>query len=164
MTRTPGLRGRLPVKPPGERYAIGWLGDYLRAPLPAPTYPVDVTGGIGPDAWQLLGNGPDPTCTTYPNGVGDCAFAGRQHARMTKAASYNEPMPTETADQLVAEYLAYDHGQDVGVVLADVLLAWYRAGRVTAFAPVDHTSPAAVDAAMAAFKGVLVGCEPHRRR
>ena len=45
----------------------------------------------------------------------------------------------------------------MGVVLADVLLFWYQAGAITAFAPVDHTNPAAVDAAMAAFKGVIVG-------
>ena len=58
MSRTPGLRGRLPAKPPGERYAIGWLSDYLRAPLPAPVYPVDVTGGIGDYPWGLSGTAP----------------------------------------------------------------------------------------------------------
>ena len=77
--RVPGLRGRLPVKPPGERFAIEYLCAYLRGPLPAPSYPVDVTGGIGDQDWGMLGNGPDPTCTTYPNGVGDCAFAGSHH-------------------------------------------------------------------------------------
>ena len=67
-----GLRSGLA----GERFAIGYLSDYLREPLPAPAYPVDVTGGIGDQGWGMLGNGPDPTCTTYPNGVGDCTFAG----------------------------------------------------------------------------------------
>ena len=153
MPRISGLRGRLPAK----RLALRYVHEYMAQPLPAPTYPVDVSGDI--QDFLMLGNGPDPTCTTHPNGVGDCAFAARQHVRMTKAALYGEPMPTETSDQLVAEYLLYDHGQDVGVVLADVLLAWYQAGKILAFAPVDHTDPAAVDSAMQAFKGVLVGVD-----
>ena len=149
MTRTPGLRGRLPVKPPAERFPLSYLSDYLRQPLPAPVYPIDVTGGIAPNEWAMLANGPDPTCTTHPNGVGDCGFAARQHARMAKAASYRQTETWETSDQLVAEYLRYDHGQDVGVNLADVLLTWYRKGIIKAFAPVDHTDPAAIDSAMA---------------
>ena len=107
----------------------------------------------------MLGNGPDPSVPEHPDGVGDCGFAGRQHVRMAKAAAGHEPMPTETAAELVAEYLAYDDGQDVGVQLADVLLAWYRAGRILAFAPVDHTDRVAVDAAMQAFHGAYVGVD-----
>jgi hypothetical protein len=76
-TRTPGLRGRLPKKPLAERFNIQYLSAYLTSPLPAPVYPIDVTAGI--TDWQMLGNGPDPTCTKDPNGVGDCTFAGRQH-------------------------------------------------------------------------------------
>ena len=102
----------------------------------------------------MLGNGPDPTCTTYPDGVGDCTFAGRQHYKMAKAADYGETETWETSDALVAEYLAYDDGQDNGAVIADLLLAWYKAGKILAFAPVDHTDPAAVDSAMQAFRGV----------
>jgi len=157
--RTPGKRGRLPVKPPGERFAIGWIHDYALEPLPAPSYPVDVTGGIPDQGWAMLGNGPDPTCTTHPDGVGDCGFAGREHVRRAKAACFGETETWENSDQLVAEYLAYDGGQDQGVVLADVLLAWYKAGKILAFAPVDHTDPAAVDSATQAFKGVMVGVD-----
>jgi hypothetical protein len=136
-----------------------FLTAYLAQPLPAPSYPVDVTGGIPDGAWQMLANGPDPTCTTHPDGVGDCGFAARQHNRMAKAAAYGETETWETSDQLVEEYLAYDNGQDDGVVLADVLMAWYRAGKILGFAPVDHTDPAAVDAAMQAFKGVIGGVD-----
>jgi hypothetical protein len=118
---------------------------------------VDVTGGIPDHNWKMLGNGPDPTCTTHPDGVGDCGYAAREHARYAKAACYGETETWETSDQLVAEYLAYDGGQDEGVVLADVLLAWYKAGKIRAFAPVDHTDPALVDSAMQEFKGVIVG-------
>lgn len=155
--RTPGRRGRLPVKPEGERFALDYLHDYLKQPLPAPKYPVDVTGGITQDAWAMLGNGPDPTCTTHPDGVGDCTFAGRQHLRMAKAARYGETETWETSNALVAEYLKYDHGRDEGAVIADLLLAWYKAGKILAFAPVNHESATAVDSAMQEFGGVYVG-------
>jgi hypothetical protein len=153
--RTAGLRGRRPVKPPAERFNIQYVSSYLSTPLPPPVYPVDVSAGI--TDWEMLGNGPDKTCTTHPDGVGDCSFAGRQHYRMAKAAAGHEQETWETSNQLVAEYLAYDHGQDAGANLADVLLSWYQAGKVLAFAPVDHTDPAAVDAAMAAFHGAYAG-------
>ncbi len=153
--RISGLRGRLPVKPPAERFAIQYLSDYLTAPLPVPVYPVDVSGGI--TDWGMLGNGPDKSCTTHPHGVGDCTFAGRQHNRMAKAAAGQEIEQWETSNELVAEYLTYDHGKDEGANIADLLLAWYQAGKILAFAPVDHTNPAAVDSAMAAFHGAYVG-------
>ena len=153
--RIAGHRGRLPVKPPAERFAIQYVSSYLRTPLPAPAYPVNVSGSI--TDWGMLGNGPDSTCTTHPNGVGDCTFAGRQHYRMAKAAAGAETESWETSDQLVAEYLTYDNGQDQGANIADLLLHWYNAGTILAFAPVDHTDPAAVDAAMAAFHGAYVG-------
>jgi hypothetical protein len=154
--RVAGLRGRKPVKPPGQRFAINYVSAYLRTPLPAPTYPIDVSAGISD--WQMLGNGPDPTLTVN-NGkpVGDCTFAGRQHLRMAKAAAGGEQETWETTDQLVTEYLAYDHGQDEGANIADLLLTWYNAGQIKAFAPVDHTDPNACDAAMAAFHGLYVG-------
>jgi len=153
--RVAGLRGRRPVKPAGQRFAIKYIHDYLKAPLPAPTYPVDVTGNV--TDWGMLGNGPDATCKTHPDGVGDCTFAGRQHYRMAKAAAAAEGETWESSDDLVAEYLAYDHGKDEGANIADLLLAWYRAGTILAFAPVDHTQRGAVDAAMGAFNGVYVG-------
>lgn len=157
--RVPGLRGRLPVKPPGERFAIKYVHEYLREQLPAPAYPIDVTGGIGDTSWGMAGNGPDPTCTTYPDGVGDCSFAGELHYKMAKAACYGLDEFWESSNALVAEYFSYDHGQDVGANLADLLLFWYNAGTIKAFAPVDHTSPAAIDSAMEAFKGVYVGVD-----
>ena len=157
MPRIAGRRGRLPVKPAGERFPLGWVHSYLTQPLPAPVYPVDVSGGI--TDWRMLGNGPDPSCTTHPDGVGDCTFAGRQHAKMAKAAAGHEVERWEDANELVAEYLAYDHGQDIGANIADLLLFWYKAGKVLAFAPVDHTDRVAVDGAMAAFHGVYSGVD-----
>jgi hypothetical protein len=89
--------------------------------------------------------------------VGDCTFAGRQHLRMAKAAAGEETENWETTDQLVTEYLDYDHGKDQGANIADLLLFWYKAGKIKAFAPVDHSDPAACDAAMGAFHGLYVG-------
>lgn len=151
--RTPGKRGRKPAK----RLPLRYVHEYALAPLPPPAYPVDVTSGIDDHSWGMLANGPDPTCTAYPDGLGDCGYAGRQHNRMAKAAGYGQAETWETSDELAAEYLAYDHGQDDGVVLADVLAAWYKAGKILAFAPVDHSSPAAVDSAMQAFHGAYCG-------
>lgn len=157
MPRTAGNRGRLPKKPEGERFALKYVHEYAGQPLPAPVYPVDVSGGI--TDWGMLGNGPDPTLTAPYVPVGDCTFAGRQHLKMAKAAADGESETWETSDELVAEYLAYDDGQDVGANIADLLLAWYKAGVILGFAPVDHTDPAAVDAAMAAFHGVYAGVQ-----
>ena len=67
----------------------------------------------------MLGNGPDPTCTTHPNGVGDCTFAGRQHYRMAKAAAAGQTETWESSNDLVKEYLKYDHGKDQGANIAD---------------------------------------------
>jgi hypothetical protein len=144
-TRIAGKRGRLPAKPQGERFAIRWAAEYATLPLPAAVYPVDVTGGIA--AWGMDGN----------DEYGDCAWAAREHYKMAKAAAGHETEAFETADALVAEYLAYDHGQDIGANLADVLLSWYKAGKILGFAPVDHTDPAAVDAAVQAFHGCYAG-------
>ena len=155
--RTAGRRGRLPAKTGSDKLPIGWVHSYLTTPLPAPEYPVDVSGGI--TEWGLLGNGPDPTCTTHPDGVGDCTFAGREHYRMAKAAAGRETETWETSNELVADYLAYDHGQDIGANIADLLLYWYRAGRILAFAPVDHADRVAVDGAMQAFHGVYSGVD-----
>jgi len=153
--RVAGKRGRKPAK----RLALRFIHEYAREPLPAPAYPVDVTGGIPAQGWAMLGNGPDPTCTTHPDGVGDCTFAARQHNRMAKAAAYGQAETWETSDALVAEYLAYDNGQDDGAVISDLLMSWYKAGKILAFAPADHASPAAVDAAMQAFHGAYMGVD-----
>jgi hypothetical protein len=157
MTRTPGLRGLLPKLPAADRFPLGYVHEYARAPLPPPVYPIDVTEGI--TDWQMCGNGPDPTCTTHPDGVGDCTFAGRQHYKMAKAARAQKTETWETSDQLVAEYLAYNDGQDVGANMAQLLLAWFKAGKILAFAPVDHTNRALVDSAMALFTGIYAGVQ-----
>ena len=153
--RIPGKRGRKPAKPPGDRFALRYIHDYAIAPLPAPRYPIDVSGGI--TDWGMLANGPDPSCPEYPDGLSDCTFAGRQHNKMAKAAAAKLAEVWETSAALAAEYLAYDNGQDDGANIADLLLSWYQAGKILAFAPVDHSSPSAVDGAMQAFHGCYAG-------
>lgn len=153
--RTPGKRGKLRAEPLGLKF----IHQYATTPLAAPVYPVDVSHGIAPDAWGMLANGPDPTCTVAPDGVGDCTFAGRQHLRMAKAAGYGLTETWETSNQLAGEYLAYDHGKDDGAVISRLLMTWYRAGIILGFAPVNHKSAEAVDAAMQAFGGVYCGVD-----
>ena len=75
---------------------------------------------------------------------------------MAKAAAGHETEKWEDSNQLVAEYLRYDHGQDLGANIADLLRSWYQDGKILAFAPVDHTKPAAVDSAMTAFHGAFM--------
>jgi len=153
--RVAGYRGKLSPKKGADKFNIGWAHDYLITPLPAPRYPIDVSYGI--THWRMLGNGPDPTCTVRPHGVGDCTFAGREHYKMAKAAAANISETWEDSNTLVEEYLAYDHGVDRGANLADLLLTWYHAGKILAFAPVDYTNPQQCDSAMQAFNGLYVG-------
>jgi hypothetical protein len=155
MTRIPGLRGRLPKLPVADRLPLRYLHEYAPNPLPPPVYPIDVSGGIS--SWSMLGNGPDASCTSHPDGCSDCTFAGRQHYRMAKAARAQKTETWETSDELVAEYLAYNHGQDQGANIATLLLAWFQAGKILAFAPVDHTRPEMVDSALSLFTGVYCG-------
>jgi hypothetical protein len=158
VDRSAGERGRQAVKPAGQRLSINFLHSYLRSPLVPTKYPIDVSGGI--TEWQMLGNGPDPTLTV--NGgqaVGDCTFAARQHLRMAKAAAVGKVETWPTADELVREYLAYDHGADNGANIAEVLVSWFLTGKILAFAPVDHTDPSGCDAVMAAFHGLYVGVD-----
>jgi hypothetical protein len=156
-TRVAGHRGKLPPKKGAEKFSIGWIHDYLRTSLPAPSYPIDVSYGILD--WHMLGNGPDPTCTVRPNGVGDCTFAGREHYKMAKAAAARISEKWEDSNALVEEYLAYDHGRDRGANIADLLLTWFRAGKILAFAPVDYTNRQQCDSAMQAFNGLYVGVQ-----
>ena len=152
--RTPGLRGRRPaVFPDGLQV----LGAYLTQPLPAPVLPIDVSGGFG--GWEMLGNGPDPTLTVNGgNPVGDCGFAGMVHKRMADGAFGGAGEQTFTADEVVTAYLAYDGGQDQGVVVSDMMRAWFGSGffgsKIEGYAPVQLGQ---VDAALAVFGAVIFG-------
>lgn len=151
MPRTAGRRGRRPVRPEGERFAIKWVHEYL-APTAAVTYPIDVSQGI--TDWLMLGNGPDDTLTVSipgvdpTQGVGDCGPCGYEHDRMLAGAQ-------PTANETVTLYMKYDKGQDEGVIIADFLLWLFQQGLIEGFAPVELST---VDSVMEQFKrGVLLG-------
>lgn len=156
-------RGRQPIKPEGQRFAIRWLHEYdEELAAVAVSYPVVVGEEI--TDWLMLGNGPDPTLTiTTPNGpggpVGDCFFAGKDHHKMLAGFA-------PTANATVGQYDIYDKGVDQGVVVADAL-AWCRThdeegkeiavdeGDVQLFAPVH---PDTLGATMAKYdRGILLG-------
>lgn len=159
MERHAGLRGRKPTANP-ERYPK--LRDHLATPLPAPTYPIDVSGGV--TAWGMLGNGPDPTLTAN-NGqpVGDCTWAGRVHAAMAQAAIAQVAFTEPTSNAVVTGYLEYDHGQDVGCDIGQLLLDWFNGAihddvlaKPAGFVAVDLAD---ADAAMAAFGALIIGVQ-----
>lgn len=87
--------------------------------LPAATYPIDVTDGYA--AWQMLGNGPDPSLTGQyaqyaADGVGDCGDVAFQNDRTLSIALGKLPSSDlPTADGTLANYFAYTGGQDTGV-------------------------------------------------
>lgn len=91
------------------------LADYLVDPLPVWDGPDDFTGGRA--EWGMAGN------DTY----GDCGVAGDYHKNMADAITAGEAVPPQPDDgstpgqEIVAEYLAYDEGQDEGVDLGQWL-------------------------------------------
>lgn len=132
--RNAGLRGRLPQREDGNRFAIKWAHEY-RA-LETPSYPLDISQGI--TDWGMLGN------DTY----GNCGPCGVAHERMLAGAK-------PTTQEVEALYLQYTGGQDVGVVIADFLLWLFQQKLIEGFAPVERTN---VDAIMETFKrGVILG-------
>jgi hypothetical protein len=103
------------------------LSDYLTDPLPVWDGPDDFTGER--TDWGMAGN------DTY----GDCGLAGDYHKGMADAQTAGETLPpipdsgTPTEQAIVAEYLAYDDGQDEGVDLGQWLL--YRTTHTLAGLP-----------------------------
>ena len=136
--------GRLAVKAPADRFPLKYAHEYLAAPLPAPAYPIDVSGGI---TFDMLGN------DTY----GDCGEVGIRNLERTTAAGAGQPVPSFTTQDAVNEYFAFTGGQDTGVNLADFLLWLWKKGRIKAFAPVDHTNRPQADGLMQVGHGLYVG-------
>jgi hypothetical protein len=151
---TPGLRGRLPAKPS----QLPFIHRYLLASAvpPAMNYPYDISCGL--NAFPMYGNGADPSLTVNNcTPVHDCFWAARQDNRRVKAANYGIVEAGMTSNEVVTEYLAYNHGQDLGGCMVDVLHAWYLAGIITAYGRVDPANPAAIDSAAVLFHGTLLG-------
>ena len=139
MTRPTGLKGRLPQRAVGDRFNIQWAHQYLASPLPSPTYPIDVTGGI--TDFGMMGN----------DNYGDCGAAGEVHGEMTTAVAAGVTGPAPDSPLALNRYTTYVGSTTPpgpGVVLADYLLWLYKNGYIKAFAPVDHTNKAQMDALM----------------
>lgn len=104
------------------------LADYLTDPLPVWDGPDDFTGGR--TEWGMAFN----------DQLGDCGVAGDYHKNMADAITAGITIPPQPDDdstvgeQIKAEYLAYDDGQDEGVDLGQWLL--YRMTHTLAGLPV----------------------------
>ena len=122
--RVPGRLGRLPALIPA---GLRDLTSYAAGPLPQA--PASMPAPAVAD-WGVLGN------DTY----GNCGVCGIEHGLMAAAADTGEAEQFPAAQDCVSYYLAYDGGQDNGVVLSQ-FLAYVRANgyyghAVQAYAPV----------------------------
>ena len=83
----------------------------------------------GANGFHMLGNGPDPTLTVNGgNPVGDCGFAMTVNNCYVDAAETGEPFTMPSSNEVVTDYLRYDHGQDVGVVNSQLFQYWRTVG------------------------------------
>ena len=116
---------------PSSLHGAVMLEDYLTNPFPKWTGNDDFTSGVRD--WGLFGNGPDPLVTNQGpdfQGVGNCGFCEDVHKNMADAwdtgeqpkGNWTDSSVWPTPNQLVAEYLAYNNGQDIGVDLGQFLL------------------------------------------
>lgn len=94
---------------------------------PSAPGPFDPLNGANP--FQMLGNGPDPTLTAN-NGkpVGDCGFVMTVNADAVTALALGEAWTMPSSNVVVNNYLAYNHGQDIGVQNSQLLPYWHQAG------------------------------------
>ena len=104
------------------------LPEYLTIPL-SPAPPAVKVPGI--QDWQMLGN----------DTLGDCTFAGIAHAQdaLTWDLAMHESQHHASDAQVVAAYLAYTGGQDIGADEASLLQHWRTnrlfAGKDFGYAP-----------------------------
>jgi hypothetical protein len=146
--RIAGLQGRLHVKPVGERLNIAFAHQYLTAPLPTPTYPIDVTESISD--FGMLAN----------DVYGDCGPAAEVHAEMTTAKAAGTTSPPPDSPLALQRYEAFTGSSTPpgpGVNLADYLKWCFDQKYIKAFAPVDYTDRATCDGLMEVGFGLYVG-------
>ena len=137
--------GRLAARRP---VGLADLAAYLNDPLPAAPPSVKAPTCN----WGMLGN----------DQYGDCTLAGAVHLRMANSLEYKESNETwPTTDQVVSTYLTLTHGQDAGLVEADVLHTWHTAGlfgnRIDGYAPLDHRDEDELRSCVATFGGAYLG-------
>ena len=136
--------GRLAARRP---VGLADLAVYLNDPLPvAPT-------SVAPPVfdWGMLGN----------DKYGDCTIAGALHLREAVSVKHRETETWPTEADVIATYLTLTHGQDNGMVEADVLHTWQTAGlfgnRIDGYAPLNHRDPNELRSCVATFGGAYLG-------
>lgn len=122
------------------RFPVGTPFLHRIADLPPAPDVFDHSNGW--DRFEMLGNGPDPTLTAHRGPVGDCAFAGTVNAGLLDAVECGEQYAMPSSNEVVTTYLTYDHGQDQGANLVDLLQFWHLhglpwGGKIAGWASVD---------------------------
>jgi hypothetical protein len=150
--RTAGKLGRLPHDP--DRLALH-LGPHLTGVIPPNPPLVDWLSRVSD--WPMYGN----------DRYGDCVWAMIGH--LIEAWTTYGQGKTVTVDEaaLLKGYSAVtgfnpaDPSTDRGTVIADALSYWRKTGiaghKILAYAQVDHTNRAEVDAALSIFGGLCLG-------
>lgn len=116
----------------------------------------------GASPFQMLGNGPDSSLTANNgNPVGDCGFVMTVNADVVTSAALAETFDMPSSNIVVNNYLAYNHGQDIGVQNSQLLPYWHRTGlwgsKIEGYGGVDFRN---FDEAMAychAYLGLCTG-------
>ncbi len=138
--------GRLPATRPA---ALRDLTVYARGVLPSPPASVDVPKA----AYPIDGN------ATY----GDCVMAGIAHLIEAWNAETSEHDFVPDEQQVVARYFELTGGEDTGLVEANVLAEWHRAGnfheKIAGYAPVNPQDTLCVHQAVAFYGGAMLGIE-----
>lgn len=122
MSDFPYRLGRMAAAHPVGYRTVDHYADLTEAPR---TF--DHTDGW--DRFAMLGNGPDPTLSVHGGTpVGDCAFAGTANVTVIDQVECAQPVLMPTADEVVATYLTYNRGADVGANLSQLLAFWHSHG------------------------------------
>lgn len=145
-----GLQGRLPRLAPEDRFALKWAHEYLAVPVDPSTltFPIDVTEGI--TNFGLMGNGD----------WGNCAECGKAHLDMTTATAAGTQVLSPDSPQAVDDYKEFAGATTPpgpGTSLPDYLQKLFKAGKIKAWAPVDHTNRPQCLALMSAGFGLYIG-------
>src|SRR5690348_14729711 len=143
--------GRLPNDPAKPRLKLALSTAAVAAPAKA-----DWLSRV--PSWPMYGNDRIGDCT--------CAAAGHMEQAWTAYASTEVTVPDSAVLKLYEAASGYDPAtgaNDNGAVMQDVCGLWRKQGlggrKILAFAQVDHTDHAQVQAAIATFGALYVGIE-----
>ena len=116
----------------------------------------------GANPFHMLGNGPDPTLSVHGGQpVGDCGFVMTVNANVVTAAGLDLPFAIPSSNTVVSNYLAYNGGQDVGVVNSSLIPYWHNVGlwgsTIQGYGSVDFRDFEEAMAYCHAFLGLCTG-------